>query len=158
MVNATIDGGLFRWDHLKETHNGTVSEVSRYQITIIQYIEGVTNEETGELEPQTTTTKIIEATRYLDAAKQYCYYDLDSLRFPASYENGTCLYSIKVSAMGAVNTVEDASDVEFGHRTRNHEGWVEGKFMLTISEQEVQGDAAKILENKLKRKLGEVFR
>lgn len=57
-----------------------------------------------------------------------------------------------------VNPVEYASYVEFGHRTRNHEGWVEGKFMLTISEQEVQGDAAKILENKLKRKLGEVFR
>ena len=57
-----------------------------------------------------------------------------------------------------VNPVEYASYVEFGHRTRNHEGWVEGKFMLTISEQEVQCDAAKILENKLKRKLGEVFR
>ncbi len=57
-----------------------------------------------------------------------------------------------------VNPVEYASYVEFGHRTRNHEGWVEGKFMLTISEQEVQGDATKILENKLKRKLGEVFR
>lgn len=57
-----------------------------------------------------------------------------------------------------VNPVEYASYVEFGHRTRNHERWVEGKFMLTISEQEVQGDAAKILENKLKRKLGEVFR
>lgn len=57
-----------------------------------------------------------------------------------------------------VNPVEYASYVEFGHRTKNHEGWVEGKFMLTISEQEVQGDAAKILENKLKRKLGEVFR
>lgn len=57
-----------------------------------------------------------------------------------------------------VNPVEYASYVEFGHRTRGHEGWVEGKFMLTISEQEVQGDAAKILENKLKRKLGEVFK
>lgn len=57
-----------------------------------------------------------------------------------------------------VNPVEYASYVEFGHRTRNHERWVEGKFMLTISEQEVQGDAAKILENKLKRKLGEVFK
>ena len=30
-----------------------------------------------------------------------------------------------------VNPVEYASYVEFGHRTRNHEGWVEGKFMLT---------------------------
>ena len=33
-----------------------------------------------------------------------------------------------------INPVEYASYVEFGHRTRNHKGWVEGKFMLTISE------------------------
>lgn len=57
-----------------------------------------------------------------------------------------------------VNPVEYASYVEFGHRTRNHEGWVEGHFMLTISEQEIERDAPKILENKLKKKLGEVFK
>ena len=57
-----------------------------------------------------------------------------------------------------VNPVEYASYVEFGHRTRNHEGWVEGKFMLTISEQEIESDAPRILENKLKKKLGECFR
>lgn len=57
-----------------------------------------------------------------------------------------------------VNPVEYASYVEFGHRTRNHAGWVEGKFMLTISEQEIQNAAPRILENKLKKKLGECFR
>ena len=57
-----------------------------------------------------------------------------------------------------INPVEYASYVEFGHRTRNHEGWVEGKFMLTISEQEIESDAPKILENKLKKKLGECFK
>jgi hypothetical protein len=57
-----------------------------------------------------------------------------------------------------VNPVEYASYVEFGHRTRGGNGWVEGKFMLTISEQEIQSSAASILENKLKRKLGEVFK
>jgi hypothetical protein len=56
------------------------------------------------------------------------------------------------------NPVEYASYVEFGHRTRNHSGWVEGKFMLTISEQEIQSAAPKILENKLKKKLGECFK
>lgn len=56
-----------------------------------------------------------------------------------------------------VNPVEYASYVEFGHRTRNHKGWVEGKFMLTISSQEVQQAAPDVLEKKLKRKLGEVF-
>lgn len=56
-----------------------------------------------------------------------------------------------------VNPVEYASYVEYGHRTRNHKGWVEGKFMLTISSQEVQEAAPAILEKKLQRKLGEVF-
>ena len=56
-----------------------------------------------------------------------------------------------------INPVEYASYVEFGHRTRNHQGWVEGRFMLTISEQELESQAPNILENKLKKKLGEVF-
>ena len=57
-----------------------------------------------------------------------------------------------------VNPVEYASYVEFGHRTRGGKGWSEGHFFLTISEQEVQRDAPKILENKLKKKLGECFK
>lgn len=57
-----------------------------------------------------------------------------------------------------VNPVEYASYVEFGHRTRGGKGWVEGHFMLTISEQEIQRDAPKILEKKLKQKLGECFK
>lgn len=56
-----------------------------------------------------------------------------------------------------VNPVEYASYVEFGHRTRNHEGWVNGRFMLTISEQEVQSAAPAILQRKLTKYLGDVF-
>ncbi|MBQ8765407.1 MAG: HK97 gp10 family phage protein [Clostridia bacterium] len=56
-----------------------------------------------------------------------------------------------------VNPVEYASYVEFGHRTRGGKGWVEGHFMLTISEEELQRDAPRVLENKLKKKLGEIF-
>ena len=56
-----------------------------------------------------------------------------------------------------INPVHYASYVEFGHRTRNHKGWVKGKFMLTISEQELQSQAPKILENKLKKYLEECF-
>lgn len=48
------------------------------------------------------------------------------------------------------NIVEYASYVEYGHRTRNHKGWVPGRFMLTISEQELEGDIPKIIERKLK--------
>jgi len=69
----------------------------------------------------------------------------------AAYAN-----SLKVNKVGndfvieIINPVEYASYVEFGHRTRNHKGWVEGKFMLTISEDEIRKSAPKILENKLK--------
>ena len=71
--------------------------------------------------------------------------------------------SLKVHHFGGVyvieiiNPVEYAPYVEFGHRTRDHEGWVEGRFMLTISEQEIERDAPRVLQNKLKKKLGECF-
>ena len=77
----------------------------------------------------------------------------------AAYAN-----TLKVIHMGntyvieIINPVNYASYVEFGHRTRGGDGWVEGKFMLTISEQEVQAAAPKILEAKLKKKLGEIFK
>lgn len=68
------------------------------------------------------------------------------------------IHSGNVFVIEVINPVKYASYVEFGHRTRDHEGWVEGKFMLTISEQEIQADAPRILENKLKKKLGECFK
>ena len=72
--------------------------------------------------------------------------------------------SLKVNHFGdayvieIINPVEYASYVEFGHRTRGGKGWVEGKFMLTISEQEIQADAPRVLQNKLMKKLGECFK
>ena len=62
-------------------------------------------------------------------------------------------YTIEV-----INPTEYASYVEFGHRTRNHQGWVEGRFMLTISEQELEADAPSKLENKLMKFLGEALK
>lgn len=56
-----------------------------------------------------------------------------------------------------VNPVEYASYVEYGHRTANHKGWVAGKFMMTISENELRNIAPKVLENKLKKFLGGVL-
>lgn len=50
-----------------------------------------------------------------------------------------------------VNPVEYASYVEYGHRTVNHKGWVPGVFMMTISEQELQEIAPKVLERKVKK-------
>ena len=56
-----------------------------------------------------------------------------------------------------VNPVEYASYVEFGHRTSNHKGWVNGRFMLTISEQEIQNAAPAIIEKKLMKQMGDLF-
>lgn len=72
--------------------------------------------------------------------------------------------SLKVNKTGnsyvieIINPVEYASYVEFGHRTRNHKGWVEGKFMLTISEDEIRKSAPNILEKKLEKYLKECFK
>ena len=57
-----------------------------------------------------------------------------------------------------INPVEYASYVEFGHRTRNHKGWVEGQFMLTISEDEIRKSAPRILEKKLETYLKGCFK
>lgn len=68
--------------------------------------------------------------------------------------------AIKVNHFGdtyvveIINPVEYASYVEYGHRTANHKGWVTGKFMMTISEQELEKIAPKVLENKIKKYLG----
>ena len=55
------------------------------------------------------------------------------------------------------NPTEYAIWVEYGHRTPNHEGWVEGRFMMTISAEEINEVAPRILERKLKQKLEEAF-
>ena len=63
----------------------------------------------------------------------------------------------KTYVIEIVNPVEYANYVEYGHRTRNG-GWVEGHFMLTISEEEIQRDAPKVLEKKLKKKLEGIYK
>ncbi|WP_438349931.1 HK97 gp10 family phage protein [Paenibacillus sp. FA6] len=71
--------------------------------------------------------------------------------------------SLVVTKVGSVyqveiiNPVNYASYVEYGHRTANHKGWVSGKFMLTISEEELNAQAPKLLEKKLMKYLGEAF-
>ena len=51
------------------------------------------------------------------------------------------------------NSALYASYVEYGHRTANHKGWVPGQLMLTISEQQLQTRAPKIIEHALNRYL-----
>jgi len=56
------------------------------------------------------------------------------------------------------NPVEYASYVEYGHRTANHKGWVPGQFMLTLSVDEVQKIAPKVLQSKIEKFLGECLK
>ena len=58
------------------------------------------------------------------------------------HEGNDCIIEV-------INPLEYASYVEYGHRTRDHKGWVTGKFMLTISEQELEKMTPAILERKL---------
>ncbi|WP_346234501.1 HK97 gp10 family phage protein [Lysinibacillus telephonicus] len=55
------------------------------------------------------------------------------------------------------NPVEYSQYVEFGHRTRNHQGWVNGRFMMTISADEVEREAPQIIEKKVTNLLKEAF-
>lgn len=55
------------------------------------------------------------------------------------------------------NPVEYASYVEYGHRTRNHKNWVEGRHMLTISEAELNSMSDAILQKKLNKFMKDVF-
>ncbi|AVK85269.1 hypothetical protein C3943_17920 [Lysinibacillus sp. B2A1] len=56
-----------------------------------------------------------------------------------------------------INSVDYAQYVEFGHRTSNHQGWVNGLFMMTISADQVEQQAPAILERKLYTLLREAF-
>lgn len=61
-------------------------------------------------------------------------------------------YTIEV-----INPVEYASYVEFGHRTRGGDGWVPGRYFLTLSEQDLERLAPGVIERKLEALLREVF-
>lgn len=74
------------------------------------------------------------------------------------------LYTIEV-----INAVEYASYVEYGHRQepgryvpalgkRLKNGWAKGKFIMTMSAQELERAAPEILEQKMKRFLEEHMR
>lgn len=56
-----------------------------------------------------------------------------------------------------VNPVEYASYVEFGHRTASHKGWVKGKFMMTMSENEIKKIAPDLLQKRLEEFLKGAF-
>jgi len=62
------------------------------------------------------------------------------------------MYEIEI-----INPVSYSSYVEFGHRLQGNIGWVNGRFMMTISADELEQQAPNILEKKLFTMLKEVF-
>lgn len=59
--------------------------------------------------------------------------------------------------MEITNSEKYASYVEYGHRTPGGKGWVQGKFMMTISAQEIRTMAPAFLRKKLEAELREAF-
>lgn len=70
---------------------------------------------------------------------------------PVKHDGG--MYTVEI-----INPVEYAAYVEFGHRKSNGTGWVNGQFMLTLSEQKLRSIAPKVLEKKLYKFMEEVFK
>ena len=56
-----------------------------------------------------------------------------------------------------INPVSYASYYEYGHRTASGDGWVEGRFPLTISEAELNAVSDAILAKKLRAFIKGVF-
>lgn len=56
------------------------------------------------------------------------------------------------------NSIDYASYVNYGHRTRGHDGWVDGQFFLEISENEVNALAPALLEKRLVQYMKEAFK
>lgn len=56
------------------------------------------------------------------------------------------------------NDVNYAVYIEYGHRTRNHASWVQGRFMLTFSVQEVEKQMERVVQRKIAEAWEGLFR
>lgn len=64
---------------------------------------------------------------------------------------GQLYYEGNSVSVEVINPVEYAAYVEHGHRTANHKGWVEGRFMLKISEEELRRELPGIINKRLEK-------
>ncbi len=80
-----------------------------------------------------------------------------TLRRGWSTNNMTIARSGTLYSVTVINPTPYASYVEYGHRTRGGRGWVQGRFMMTISAQEIQRSAQVILEKKIQTELERYF-
>ncbi|MFA9376232.1 MAG: HK97 gp10 family phage protein [Lachnotalea sp.] len=117
---------------IKRTPVGQYSEAGKKGGTLRR---GWTTQQSGS---GSEGMKTSGASQYVDTLKVH-YYDGN--------------YIVEIT-----NPIMYASYVEFGHRTANHQGWVDGKFMMTISEKELEQQAPSLIQKKLEKYLKEVFK
>lgn len=70
----------------------------------------------------------------------------------------TITHEGNVYRLEIINPVEYAPHVEYGHRTPDHKGWVQGRFMLTLAESHIQQISEKLLAQRLKTFLEGYFK
>ena len=56
-----------------------------------------------------------------------------------------------------INLTEYGPFVEYGHRTRDGKGWVEGRFMMTISMKEIEKELPRYLEKRQAELLNDIM-
>lgn len=118
-------------------------------------IERIKSFENGEW--QNVRKKCVDnlANRVVALAKKRTPVDTGNLRrnfFIDGAEESDEEYKVTV-----INNVEYASYVEYGHRTRNHRGWAEGKFMLESAVEKVDKNAKRYIKGIVVRALSEMM-
>lgn len=76
---------------------------------------------------------------------------VDSGELRRSWTIGQVTMSTAGAKIEVFNPVYYSPYVEYGHRTPNHQGWVEGHFMMTISARELERELPVIMESRLKK-------
>lgn len=153
-----IDMGRFDFLKFEQFANKVERELGEEQVRL--FMEACAKELAARLLAKVITGKIGGTLRRGWTAGQDA----------AGYANSLPIYSSgSVFVIEVINPVEYASYVEYGHRQepgryvaaigkRLKRSWVEGKFMLTISTQEIEADSPRLLEEKIRQKLEEVFK
>ena len=95
------------------------------------------------------------AQRLIRATKQRTPVDSGVLR--RGWNAGTVTKKGNMYEIEVFNDIPYSSYVEYGHRTPNHRGWVKGRFMLSISEREIEGKSQQWIEKCIKSWIEGIF-
>lgn len=86
------------------------------------------------------------------------HYPSSSGKVGGTLKNGWKIGDVRrsgnVVSVEVFNPVHYSHFVEFGHRNANGSGWVDGKFMLKISADELQALSSQIINNIIDKHLG----